>query len=204
MAAPTSNVKITGPWLDVDFYPQFLTPTIAELLYTKLEKILPHAKGRKAVLIGSAGLVYKFNIRGQTSERAVIPWDLACGCGSDICLCSILPILLTVKKYVDNIAGATTTVLVIQRYHDGTSGIAPHRDKEMVLGTKICGVSLGATRKLVFERTGCDPLSLTLNSGSLYIMNPPTNSYWSHSVVKEPHIKQSRISLTFRNYAEPS
>lgn len=67
------------------------------------------------------------------------------------------------KKHVDVIVGGITTVLVIQRYHDGYAGILPHRDKEMILGTRISGVSLGATRKLLFERRGCEPVELELD-----------------------------------------
>lgn len=58
-------------------------PDIADLLYRKLENVLPHVKGRKAILIGDAGLVYRINIRGNMSERAVIPWDLQCPCDQD-------------------------------------------------------------------------------------------------------------------------
>lgn len=202
--AEDDNFKISAPCFDVDFRKHFLKPDVADMLYTKLEAILPHIKGRKGVLIGDAGLVYRINFRGKISERSVIPWDSVCTtkCFPD-CIHSILPLLSTVKKYVDNVVGSTTTILAIQRYHDGYAGIMPHRDKEMVLGTRIAGLSLGATRTLLFERRGFESINLQLNSGSLYVMNPPTNSYWSHSIVKEPSVKTSRISLTFRNYADP-
>lgn len=196
------NYKIIAPHFDVDFRKHFLQPDVADMLYRKLENILPHIKGRKAILIGDEGLVYRINIRGNISERPVIPWTLRCGCEKDTCICSILPVLRAVKQYVDDTVKSNTTVLIIQRYHDGYAGILPHRDKEMILGTKICGVSLGATRTLLFEKRGYNPVSLELNSGSLYVMNPPTNSYWSHSIVKDSTIKLSRISLTFRTYAE--
>lgn len=196
------NYKITAPNFDVDFRKHFLQPDVADTLYEKLENILPHVKGRKGILIGDEGLVYRVNIRGNTLERPVIPWTLQCGCEKDGCICSALPVLRAIKQYIDNTIKSITTVLIIQRYHDGYAGISPHRDKEMVLGTKICGLSLGATRTLIFGRRGCDPVSLELNSGSLYVMNPPTNSYWSHSIVKDSKVKSSRISLTFRTYAE--
>jgi hypothetical protein len=46
-------------------------------------------------------------------------------------------------------------------------------------------------------------LKIPLVSGSLYILKPPTNDHWAHSIEKEPEVKEPRISLTYR-YTEVS
>lgn len=174
--------------LNIDFYPNFLSEELANYWYLYLEQIIPHESKRNSLLFGDSGLIYNVSYRNIDTNREVIPWQH-------------LPALSELKNLVENITNQKYTVCAIQRYPNGSIGIAPHRDKEMVSGTRICGLSLGATRTLVFTKNN-NPgsLSLHLNSGSLYVMNPPTNQTRLHSIIKEPHIKQSRISLTFRDY----
>lgn len=184
---------------DVDFYPQLLTPDLAQAWYLYLDSILPHDATRSSVLFGDTGLIYRVTYRGNTSERKVHSWDT-------------IHALPQLKSLVENITNQTYTVCVIQRYPSGKVGISPHKDKEMVLGTRISGLSLGATRTISFLKpspiwtgkptydTTVEPINITLTSGSLYVMNPPTNQKWLHSIVQEPAIKESRISLTFRDY----
>ena len=68
------------------------------------------------------------------------------------------------------------------------------------MGTSIYGLSLGATRKLTMLRYNQEPFYLPLEHNSLYILRPPTNTYWKHCIPKQVKIKESRFSLTFRNY----
>ena len=90
------------------------------------------------------------------------------------------------------------TVCIVQCYPSGKIGIGHHRDKEIVPGRPILGLSLGATRVLELKRKGCDTLQLPLPSGSLYAMKGQTNNRWSHSIVKDTKVKDVRYSLTFR------
>ncbi|CAH6418201.1 2OG-Fe(II) oxygenase superfamily protein [uncultured virus] len=178
------------PDLNVDFYPNFLTSELAKQWYLYLESVIPHESRRNSLLFGDPGLIYSVTYRDNTTHREVTPWDY-------------LPALPELKSLVEKVTEQKYTVCAMQRYANGSVGIAPHRDKEMVLGTRICGVSLGTTRTITFSK-GNDlnvvPLSISLNSGSLYVMNPPTNQTRLHSIIKEPHVKGSRISLTFRDY----
>jgi hypothetical protein len=74
------------------------------------------------------------------SHRPVLPW-------------ADLPRLRDeVLQRAAIIAQETFTVCIIQVYHTGKTGIDPHRDKEMVRGTMIAGVSLGAERRLHMSR----------------------------------------------------
>lgn len=42
------------------------------------------------------------------------------------------------------------------------------------------------------------PVKLQLASGSLLLMNPPTNTYWYHSLPRRAAVLRPRINLTFR------
>lgn len=138
---------------------------------------------RQKFLFGDDGIIYTVNYHGKETNYQVLPW---------------LSVLLDIKNILQTITGDIYTVCSIQRYPHGGVGIDPHRDKEMKLGTTILGLSLGAQRNLVLSR-GDKILTLPLPSGSVYILYPPTNSYWLHSIPKDSTLTP-RISLTFRNY----
>jgi len=148
--------------LDIDLYPDLLTPELAAKWYDYIDCLFNKDLRRTSILFGNENLIYSVTYQGITKQ--------------------------------------SYTVCVIQRYPNGKIGINPHRDKEMVLGTRICGLSLGAKRIIQFTRLNNDPVSISLLAGSLYCMNPPTNQKWLHSIIKEPHIKEIRYSLTFRDY----
>lgn len=185
--------KYTRDDLNVDFYPHFLTPELAYGWYTYLESIIPHENRRNSLLFGDLGLIYNVTYQGTTTSREVYPW-------------TDLPAFSELKELVEKITEQKYTVCIIQRYVNGSIGINPHRDKEMVFGTRICGLSLGATRTISFTKTiygnnvPLNRVDIPLISGSMYVINPPTNQKWLHSIVKEAAVKDSRISLTFRDY----
>lgn len=185
--AEIEHTKYSRENLNIDYYKSLLRQDIADYWLEKLEDLLPAVTKRTSTLIGDEGLIYKVTYRGQTSSRAVLPWDA-------------IEDLSELKAYVEGVTGQKMTVCVIQQYPAGKTGIKPHRDKEMVWGTKICGISLGATRILSLSRTGYESIDIPLEAGSLYVLNNPTNQYWLHSIVQDNSIKSSRISLTFRNY----
>ena len=91
-------------------------------------------------------------------------------------------------------------------YTGGHHAIGPHADDEydLVPGSLIASVSLGADRDMCFEpkasgtATGC---VLPLRSGSVVTMGGDTQNNWLHSV---PPGKGERINLTFRVVREPS
>jgi alkylated DNA repair dioxygenase AlkB len=178
-------IKYKAAGLDVDFYPSLVEEP--NTWFKQIKKHLPENKyGRKGVVYGDDNLVYIVKYGNNVKHKTVNSWN-------DI------PGLTDIKRYCEHITGQIYTVCVIQHYYDGRAGINPHKDKEMVEGTKICGLSLGATRELVLAR-GNKKLTSSLGSGSLYVLNNPTNQHWSHSITKDESIKKSRISLTFRNY----
>jgi alkylated DNA repair dioxygenase AlkB len=186
--------------LDLSYYPHLLSLELAAAWFEYLEGFLTRSERRSTVLIGDPGIVYTVRYRGAESHRPVTPWDQ-------------IPSLAQLKELVERITRQKYTVCIIQRYPHGGVGIGPHRDKEMVPGTRICGLSLGASRHLEFTPQDVnldnpslpaqfEPLRLKLGPGSLYVMHPPTNQKWRHSILKESKKIGPRISLTFRDYAE--
>lgn len=151
--------------------------------YLYLDNILSHNATRSSVLFGDNGLIYRVTYRGNNSEREVNSWDT-------------IPALPELKRLVEKVTDQKYTVCLIQRYPNGKVGIAPHKDKEIVLFTRISGLSLGATKTISFLKrshiwtgkpnydTTIEPVNIRLTSGSLYVMNPPTNQKWLHSIVK--------------------
>jgi alkylated DNA repair dioxygenase AlkB len=187
MAAQKTVRKIHHDNFNVHFYPDFLSAKIAKSLYQYLAALIEPKKRRHNILIGNPGLIYSVTYHGKTSHTEVIPW-------SDI------PGMTELKDLIDSITGMNSTVCIVQVYPDGNVGIGSHRDKEMVPGTHIAGISLGAERKIIFERRFYDPIEILLPSGSMYVMFDPTNSEWRHKIPLAPEVTEQRISLTFRNY----
>lgn len=175
--------------LDVDFYEYFLEANSANALFQQLEKEVKWEKAitsnrRTNVGFGDDGLVYNVVYKGKTFPRKAVPW---------------LPVLLTIRDFVSKVTGEYYNFCIVQRYPNGTVGIGPHRDAEMIKGTTIAGVSLGATRKLTMARFN-QSFSIPLVAGSLYVLNPPTNTYWTHCIEPDKDSSEVRISMTFRNY----
>lgn len=184
--------------LELSFYPHLLSPELAAGWFDYLEGFLAQEPRRTTVLLGDPGIIYTIRYRDEERHRMVIPWDQ-------------IPALFELKTLIEEVTHQRYTVCVIQRYPNGSIGIGPHRDKEMVSGTRIVGLSLGATRTLEFTRPDLNPgvvsiptelesLQLPLPPGSLYVMHPPTNQKWRHSILRASKMIGPRISLTFRTY----
>lgn len=181
------RVKHKRPDLDVDYYPNFLNEELANAWYQLLESIFPMDNSRTSMIFGNEGLIYRVSYRGNTTETEVLPW-------------SDLPGLFELKNLIERVIDQKITVCVIQKYPNGKVGINPHRDKEMVAGTRIAGVSVGAPRSIEFTKLNQEPVCIKLGSGSLYVMNDPTNQRWLHCIRKDSKIKNPRYSFTFRDY----
>lgn len=176
--------KILDNRLNISFYPDFLEPDIIKDLYNILDKLeWKNLKKRSNLTFGNPGLIYVINFKDNRVERPTLPWIL---------------ILLELKEYLEILTKQIYTVCVIQRYPTGKTKIKSHQDKEMKPGTLICGISIGQERILRMKRYN-KKIDISLPSGSLYIFNPPTNDYWSHSIIPDNSVNV-RYSLTFRNY----
>jgi nicotinamidase-related amidase/alkylated DNA repair dioxygenase AlkB len=129
-----------------------------------------------------------------------------------------------VRVAVEQILGHPLNHVLIQLYRDGQDRISEHSDKtlDIVRGSFICNVSLGAERVMVLrtktsasesaEETGSSRTSqrVPLPHKSLFVLGPKTNMRWLHGIRadKRPETTKSpkeqafggqRISLTFRH-----
>ncbi|KAG7274723.1 hypothetical protein CRUP_021164 [Coryphaenoides rupestris] len=62
----------------------------------------------------------------------------------------------------------------------------------------LCLPAQDVVRGRAGQRRRIEPVKLQLASGSLLLMNPPTNTYWYHSLPRRRAVLQPRINLTFR------
>ncbi|KAJ5288913.1 hypothetical protein N7478_001943 [Penicillium angulare] len=128
-----------------------------------------------------------------------------------------------VRSTVEEILGHPLNHVLIQLYRDGQDNISEHSDKtlDIVRGSFICNVSLGAQRVMVLRtktsaevqadgESGRTTQRVPLPHRSLFILGEKTNMRWLHGIrpdkrpenTKTPEEKAyggERISLTFRH-----
>jgi len=134
------------------------------------------------------------------------------------------PVVDEVRLAVERILGHPLNHVLIQLYRDGQDSISEHSDKtlDVVRGSSICNVSLGAQRVMVLrtKSSTCEPKEgaqsgratqrVALPHRSLFVLGEKTNMRWLHGIRpdKRPDSTKSpeelafggeRISLTFRN-----
>lgn len=189
-------VTIVDSGLRLSFYTGVVTPEQAQEIASIIETCVPWRNaitpGRRVNQIyGNPGFILKSAYGGYPgkplveSYRPALSWDQ-------------LPLLIPLRDLLTRLTGETYKSCIIQRYPSGRVGIKPHRDKGLSIGSTICGFSFGATRMLVMRRYGHEPITIPLYPGSLYILHPPTNDHWTHSIDLDD-TTEPRYSLTFRN-----
>jgi len=111
--------------------------------------------------------------------------------------------LLTLKSLVEKLTDTIYNACLLNLYHDGGDGVSWHSDDEKALGKNptIASVSFGAERKFSLKhKIEKQAVSLTLESGSLFVMKGSTQTNWVHCLPKTRGITQPRVNLTFRMY----
>ena len=136
------------------------------------------------------------------------------------------PTVSRIREAVEARLNQPVNHALIQHYRSGKDYISEHSDKtiDVVAGSKIVNVSIGATRSMTL-RTKKDALSSTgdleednsrkhqkfpLPDRSMFVMGLDTNAKWLHSIrhdnrpfhiksEEERYMNGERISLTFRN-----
>ncbi|KAJ5549474.1 hypothetical protein N7513_006708 [Penicillium frequentans] len=128
-----------------------------------------------------------------------------------------------VRTVVEKILGHPLNHCLIQLYRDGQDNISEHSDKtlDIVRGSSICNVSLGAQRVMILRtktsserknetESGRTTQRVPLPHQSLFILGQKTNMRWLHGIrpdkrqenTKAPEEQAyggERISLTFRH-----
>ena len=110
--------------------------------------------------------------------------------------------LLEIKRRVGQAANVNFNSVLLNYYRDENDSVGWHRDNEKELGLNpvIASVSFGATRRFHFKYYKDAGLkeSVTLENGSLLLMQGPTQHFWLHSIPKIKTATAARINLTFR------
>jgi alkylated DNA repair dioxygenase AlkB len=110
--------------------------------------------------------------------------------------------LRTLAERVSSAAGMCINSVLINVYRDGRDEIRWHADREPQLGFKpvIPTLNLGASRTFWFlHRPSGEKTSVVLEHGDLLVMLEDCQIDCMHAVLKEKHVKDPRVSLTFRN-----
>eukprot|EP01027_Heterolobosea_sp_BB2_P000889 GEZU01001330.1.p1 GENE.GEZU01001330.1~~GEZU01001330.1.p1 ORF type:complete len:173 (+),score=39.75 GEZU01001330.1:252-770(+) len=122
--------------------------------------------------------------------------------------------MLLLKKRVEEATDQRYNFALFNLYRNGNDYIGPHSDDErdLVPGSYIASISLGAERDFVFHHRidkkkeaspgggggGATTKKLTLPSGSLLCMGENCQKNYKHSVPKRSHVHSPRINITFR------
>ncbi|MCA8832414.1 alpha-ketoglutarate-dependent dioxygenase AlkB family protein [Hymenobacter pini] len=118
-----------------------------------------------------------------------------------------LPELQLLRQRVESATGSRFNSVLLNLYRIGQDSMGYHADDEPELGPEpvIASVTLGATRTFrlkprpaAFAETLPEPLSLPLTSGSLLVMQGPTQRNWLHALPKTARPVGPRLNLTFR------
>lgn len=111
--------------------------------------------------------------------------------------------LLYLKQKAESLCGHSFNSALLNLYRNGQDSMGWHRDNEKELGPDpvIASLSFGATRvfKLKHARQKKEICSITLEAGSLLLMQGATQHHWLHSLPKTLAPKGPRINITFRS-----
>lgn len=105
------------------------------------------------------------------------------------------------KSLSEKLTGATYNSCLLNLYHDGSEGMGWHSDDEpsITRDSAIASLSLGAERKFSFKHKRTkETVSLTLENGSLLVMQGATQRNWLHQIPKTKKVSSPRVNLTFR------
>ena len=141
---------------------------------------------RQVAWYGEQNFAYTYSGATRTAQ----PWD---------------SVLADIKQQVEQQLAAVSPTrfnsCLLNRYADGSQGMAWHSDDEACLGkdTVIASVSFGATRKFAFKhKESKEKREMWLEHGQLIVMHGETQKHWLHTILKSTRIQEPRINLTFR------
>ena len=113
------------------------------------------------------------------------------------------PMLLEIKKAVENTTKITFDRVLLNLYRDGKDSVAWHSDTLPADGKHhhIASVTFGDTR--IFKvrhksRKDISPLDVPLTQGSLLLMGETMQAHYEHHLPKTARSVGPRINLTFR------
>ncbi len=113
------------------------------------------------------------------------------------------PLLADLRRRVEAACGTSFNSVLANYYRGERDSVAMHSDDEKELGPEpvIASLSVGETRTFVMRHKtdrSQKTRRLVLESGSLLLMQGPTQRCWQHGVPKEKKPCGPRVNLTFR------
>jgi alkylated DNA repair dioxygenase AlkB len=172
----------------IEYVPRFVPPTVARAWFAELRETVSWEAGRR----------WMYD-REVDVPRLTAHFDLPPGLEPD------RPLPAAIREAA---ARATTRTGVVfnsvglNLYRDGRDSVAPHNDHldELVPGSPIALVSLGATRRMTIRAKGPPRrvLDVDLEGASLLVMSWQTQLHYAHGVPKTTDRVGERISLALR------
>lgn len=184
------NVLLDSDLGRAEYFPRFITPSCFEVLDTSIawQQDVFKIYGREVPFprltawYGDPDAVYRYS--GITNQPR--PW---------------LPVLLELKKHVEDATGEVFNSVLLNRYADGSQHQGYHADDEPELGEMpvIASLSFGGTRRFrLKQRQGPIRISCDLEDGSLLVMAGALQRHFLHAILKTRKPVAPRINLTFR------
>lgn len=179
---------------EVSFYPHFLAVQQADFYFARLMNSLAWQQdeitlyGNKVSLprlqawYGEPEAVYQYSGLSMSPKA----WT---------------PELSELKRLCQTACGQQFNSVLANLYRNGQDSMGIHADNEAELGEKPCiaSLSLGQSRNFDFRhKLSGEKLRLSLNHGSLLIMQGLTQDHWQHAIAKSKKPMDKRINLTFR------
>jgi alkylated DNA repair dioxygenase AlkB len=115
-------------------------------------------------------------------------------------------LLLEIRTKVEQYLQYEFNSVLVNWYRNGEDYVGWHADDEPELREQafIASLSFGAERLFAYRaKKHTAQGQLTINSGSLLIMQASFQQHWLHSVPKDKTVSTGRINLTFRRVAQP-
>lgn len=192
---PTEKITFDLPDAAIEYFPNFFILAKANELFAKLQTDVPwqqddirvygkvYAQPRLTALYGNEGKPYGYsNIIMQPHA-----WS---------------PLIMYIKNEIETVCNNNFTTVLLNNYRNGKDSNGWHADNEKELGRNpiIASVSFGAERIFQLKHNTIKECkqNITLQHGSLLIMQGTTQHFWKHQIPKTAKDIGSRINLTFR------
>lgn len=192
---PNEKIILDLPDAIFEYYPNFLTPEKATIIFRKLLDETPwkqdtitiygknHLQPRLTALYGNEGKPYSYsNIVMQPH-----PWN---------------PTLMFLKNEIEEHTQLSFTTVLLNLYRNENDSNGWHSDNEKELGRNpsIASLSLGEDRVFQLKHIEKKEIkqNIILTNGSLLVMKEGSQIYYKHQLPKASSPKRSRINLTFR------
>ncbi len=121
------------------------------------------------------------------------------------------PVIKSLMDKINQNFGCNMNSVLVSCYARGTVNVRLHDDNEATIdpAEPICVVSFGVKRMIEFVANNKlykykADLVLEPEDSSVYIMKPGCQEDYKHRVRRNKHIKDHRISLSFRCFVPPS